>query len=339
MAWVSISLCKKMHGHNRQAATSKTDGSYFPSSMQRTNTSSSKTAHIRAFLAAGVWQAACRFTGEVLSMKNVGALLALGILSLSAASLRADQLGVLGTAGSYAVLGATTVTNTGPTTLGGNLGLDPGTSITGFPPGTVSGATDVSDAAALLAQTTAAAGFVTLAALLPTENLTGENLGGLTLTPGVYDFDSSAQLTGTLDLNFEGLSNESIVFQIGSTLTTASASIIDLLNEGTNDSVYYEVGSSATLGTTTAFEGTIIADQSITLDTGATINCGNAIALNGAVTLDANTINVCSAAETVTPVPEPGTIGLVASGALGAVALIRRRKNGRPGKDGGFYFA
>jgi hypothetical protein len=271
-------------------------------------------------------------------MKSVRAVLALGIFSLSAASLWADQLGVLGTADSFAVLGASTVTNTGPTTLGGNLGLMPGTSVTGFPPGTVSGSTFVNDPAALLAQTTALAGYTTLAALVPTESLTGQNLGGLTLTPGVYNFASSAQLTGLLDLNFEGLSNESFVFQIGSTLTTASASMVDLLNEGSNDSVYFDVGSSATLGTTTAFQGTILAVTSITLDTGATINCGSAIALNGAVTLDSNTIDACGA-ETVAPVPEPGTVGLVASGAVGAVALIRRRKNGRPGKDGGFTFA
>ena len=115
-------------------------------------------------------------------------------------------------------------------------------------------------------------------------------MGGLTLTPGVYTFDSSAQLTGELTVDFGGLSDKSFVFQTGSTLTTASASSINIVNQGTDDSIYWEVGSSATLGTTTAFEGELIAAQSITLDTGASIGCGNAIALNGAVTLDSNTI-------------------------------------------------
>ena len=318
---------------------SMTDGIHFPLPTQNASTRHVHMGHIRAFSATGIWQPACIFTSEVSSMKNVCVVLALGILSLSAASLRADQLDVLGTADSFAVLGASTVTNTGPTTLEGNLGLNPGTSITGFPPGTVSGTTYANDPEALLAQTTALAGYNTLAALIPTQNLTGQDLGGLTLTPGVYHFDSSAQLTGLLGLNFEGLSNESFVFQIGSTLTTASASMIDLLNQGTNDSVYFDVGSSATLGTTTAFQGTILADQSITLNTGATIDCGSAVALNGAVTLDSNTINACGV-QTVTPVPEPGTMGLVAIGALGgAVALIRRRRTGRPGEDWGFHFA
>ena len=256
-------------------------------------------------------------------MKNVIALLALGIISFSATSLRADQLDVLGTANSFAVLGASTVTNTGNTVLGGDLGLYPGTSITGFPPGTVSGTTYDNGSVALLAQTDALAGYTILAALPSTQNLTGQDLGTLTLTPGVYTFDSSAGLTGALDLNFEGLSNESFVFQIGSTLTTAGASMVNLLNEGTNDSVYWQVGSSATLGTTTAFEGDILADQSITMTTGATDTCGSAIALNGAVTLDTNTIDACGG--TVTPVPEPGTFGLVAMGALGAAGIIRRR--------------
>ena len=265
-------------------------------------------------------------------MKHVPTLLTLGVFSLCAASLQADELNVLGTAGTFAVLGASTVTNTGPTVLGGDLGLYPGTSITGFPPGTVNGMTYNSDPTALLAQTDALAGYNTLAALQSTQNLTGQNLGGMELTPGVYTFDSSAQLTGLLDLNFDGASNESFVFQIGSTLTTASASIVDLLNEGTNDSVYFDVGSSATLGTNTAFNGVILSDQSITLDTGASIGCGSAIALNGAVTLDTNTINTCDAGP-VTPVPEPGTVGMVTTGALGVVGILGRRRYARPEKD------
>jgi type VI secretion system secreted protein VgrG len=121
------------------------------------------------------------------------------------------------------------------------------------------------------------------------------NLGGLDLAPGVYYFASSAQLTGMLTLNAEGQNNAAWVFEIGSTLTTASGSSVVTTNFGSNNGsdagVFWQVGSSATLGTTTAFEGNIIAQASITLDTGATIANGRALALTGAVTLDDNTIN------------------------------------------------
>jgi type VI secretion system secreted protein VgrG len=253
-------------------------------------------------------------------------LLALGLCCFSTPFSQADQLNVLGTAGSFSVLGATAVTNTGPSVLNGNLGLYPGTSITGFSSATVNGTTYNDDGVAMTAQANASSGYNILQGLASTNDLTGQDLGGLTLTPGVYTFDSSAQLTGPLVLNFDGLSNQSIVFQIGTALTTASGSSVDTINLGNNDSVYWAVGSSATLGTTTAFEGYLLADQSITLNTGATINCGSAIALNAAVTLDSNTINSCPVGGSTTPaVPEPGTLPLVATGLLGAVGVIRRR--------------
>ena len=116
------------------------------------------------------------------------------------------------------------------------------------------------------------------------------------LTPGVYTFDSTAQLTGTLTLNFAGMSDAEFVFQIGSSLTTASASDVVVENGNSTDAIYWEVGSSATLGTTTDFAGNIIADQSISLNTNAEILCGRAIALVAAVTLEDNTIsNDCNA--------------------------------------------
>jgi len=257
------------------------------------------------------------------------AFLALFLFSLSESSLKADELNAFGSANNFAVLGASAVTNTGATVLNGNLGLYPGTSITGFPPGTVNGTTYDNGGVVQTAQADALNGYNTLLSLSSMENLTGKDLGGLTLMHGVYTFQSSADLTGVLVLNFEGLDNESIVFQVGSALTTASGSVVDILNEGTNDSVYWEVGSSATLGTTSAFEGILAADQSITLDTGATIACGDALALNGAVTMDTNTIGGgCSpggGSETPSLVPEPGTFGLLATGILGAAGAIRRR--------------
>ena len=138
------------------------------------------------------------------------------------------------------------------------------------------------------------------------------------------------------------MNNAMIVFQIGSTLTTASASSVLVIDPGHNDQVFWQVGSSATLGTTTDFYGSVIANQSITLNTGANINCGRAIALNGAVTMDTNNINTGNCAGGTGTTPEPGTLsllgtGLIAAGAAapsstfsglglaGALAAIRRR--------------
>ena len=223
---------------------------------------------------------------------------------------------ILGSADAFGILGASTVTNTGPSVVYQDLGLWPGNSITGFPPGVVLGTVHNNDAVAMQAQADALNGYNYLAGLSSTQTLTGQDLGGLTLDPGVYFFASSAQLTGTLNLDFQGLSNKMIVFQIGSTLTTASASMVNILNPGMNDQVFWQVGSSATLGTTTDFFGSIIAEQSITLNHGADINCGRAIALNAAVTMDTNNVDTGSCGE----VPEPATLSLVGSGIIAAGA-------------------
>lgn len=276
------------------------------------------------------WPRSCLLV-EVLPLKTVQTLIALSAFLLLGATSYADTLG---TAGTYAVLGASTVTNTDSSVLSGNLGLAPGSSITGFPPGSVkNGVINQTNTAATTAQTDATSFYNYLLTLPFKSNLSGQDLGTIgTLTPGVYLYSSSAGLTGSLMLNFEGQNNANIVLRIGSTLTTASASTVSVENLGTNDNVYYAVGSSATLGKNSVFLGDIIANTSITLTTGADITCGSAIALTGAVTLDTNTISNCSASGSdvsstvpTSVTPEPGALILLSTGLLAGAGLLRRR--------------
>lgn len=201
----------------------------------------------------------------------------------------------LGTAKSYAVLGGSTVTNTNATTLTGDLGVSPGLAITGFPPGIVLGTTHAGDAASLQAQTDVTAAYGTLAGEACGVDLTGKDLGGLTLTPGVYCFSSSAQLTGDLVLDAGGKADAVFIFKTVSTLTTASNASVHVINGGGDCGVFWQIGSSATLGTGTTFAGSILALTSITLTTGATVS-GRVLARNGAVTLDHNTVSIGSCA-------------------------------------------
>jgi hypothetical protein len=223
-------------------------------------------------------------------------VICLSVLPLLAVGAYAD---LLGTASSFAVLGGSAVTNTGPTTITGDLGVYSGSSITGLGSITLTGTVHQTDAVAAQAQVDLTTAYLGLNALLPTVDLTGQDLGGLTLTPGVYKFDSSAFLTGTLTLNALGSPDALFVFQIGSTLITASgpsAAAVQIINPGSNDSLFWAVGSAATIGTDTRFQGNILSLAGITLQTGATIDCGRALnQIPGPVTMDTNTIsNGCS---------------------------------------------
>src|SRR3954447_12762876 len=223
---------------------------------------------------------------------TLGASAVLSILTLASASIAlAAQAPVsLGTTAGYAVLAGTTVTNTGPTLVSGDLGLSPGSSVTGFPPGLVSGGVqNVANAAAVQAQSDLVTAYNDAAGRTPATTIAGGNLGGLTLTAGVYG-SGALDLTGTLTLDAQGDPGAVFIFQTQSTLITASASHVMLVNGASACNVFWQVGSSATLGTTTSFKGTILALTSIGMNTGANVD-GRLLARNGAVTLDSNRVN------------------------------------------------
>ncbi|GAB2825826.1 hypothetical protein GCM10027176_32770 [Actinoallomurus bryophytorum] len=205
----------------------------------------------------------------------------------------------LGTAGNFAVLGGQTVTNTGPSVITGDLGVSPGSAVTGFPPGTVFGTIHAADAVAAQAQVDLTAAYNDAAGRTPATALPGD-IGGLTLTPGVYNASSSLGLTGTVTLDGQGDPNAVFIIQVGSALTTASGSVVNLINGAQACNVFWQVGSSATLGTGSTFSGNVLALTSISATTGANVN-GRLLARNGAVTLDTNVVSRADCAPTPTP--------------------------------------
>ena len=231
----------------------------------------------------------------------------------------------LATASSFVVLGGSAATNTGPTVLNGDLGVAPGTALVGFgSPAVVNGATHANDGVAAQAQSDLTTAYNVAAAepVAPANDLTGTNLGSRTLIAGAYRYTSSAQLTGQLTLDAQGDPNAQFVFEIGSTLTTASASSVVMINGASPCNVYWQVGSSATLGTGTAFQGNVMALTSITVNNGTSV-IGRVLARNGAVTLNNNvlTSSGCTTGST------PGTPGTPGSTIPTGTATLRRKPN------------
>jgi hypothetical protein len=271
--------------------------------------------------------------------KSVGVVL----FSVLAVSAHAGTIS-LGSASAFGVLGEAGVTNTGPSTIDGSVSGSTGTpSVTGFPPGAVVPGTGVLYTTGPGSSTPfddATAAYNEAAGQATTEILTGTDLGGLTLDPGVYLFSSSAQLTGMLTLDAQRSDDASWTFVIGSALTTASASGVQLVDAGSDGeftgSITWAVGSEASLGATTAFLGTILSNAASTLGAGATVGCGGVISLDAAVTLNDNTIDatpgdcVVSGATLGPPsppasaTPEPGALVLLPCGLL-AMAFLKFR--------------
>ena len=211
----------------------------------------------------------------------------------------------LGRATPFAVLAGTTVTNVPAvgTVVNGDLGVSPGSAVTGFPPGVVNGTIHAADATAAGAQVDLTAAYIDAATRPSTPGSLPAAIGGLTFNEGVYNAPAAVGLTGTVTLDAQGDPNAVFIFQIGSALTTASGSTVNLINGANPCNVFWQVGSSATLGTGSTFAGSILALTAITVTTGVTVT-GRTLARNAAVTLDDDLINRpadCAVGPTPTP--------------------------------------
>lgn len=253
------------------------------------------------------------FTSNKTGIKKVGIAsvsgsIIFGLMAFSGISpaLAAEPTVSLGTAEGYSVLAGSTVTNTGPSVLAQNLGLTPGSAVTGFPPGIINGTMEVANGPALQAQSDLTTAYDSAAGRSVTATV-GADLVGTTLPGGVYKSDTGPlALTGTLTLDGQNDPNSVFIFQSDSTLITGSASSINLINGAQACNVFWQVGSSATLGTGSSFVGTVMALTSVTAQTAATIE-GRVMARNGAVTLDSNVITApgCDMTIPVTVTPSP----------------------------------
>jgi hypothetical protein len=235
----------------------------------------------------------------------------------------------LGSAKSFAVLGGSTVTSAGVSTLNGNLGVSPGTAATGFPPGNLNGTFHSNNGVAVQAQADLLTAYNAAVARTPVTPMAGD-LGGLTLAPGTYQFGASIALAAGLTLDAQGDPNAVFIFQAGSTLITAAGSHVDLINGASACNVFWQVGSSATLGASSGLAGTIMALTSISMGDSVTVN-GRALAHNGAVTMINDTVTVPAACSgDVTP-PSGGSVSYTAGYTTAATASI----SFTPGTDAG----
>jgi hypothetical protein len=229
----------------------------------------------------------------------------------------------LGSAASFAILAGTGITTTGPTTVNGDIGSFPNPTMTGFVSISLTGSIHHADAVAQAAQLSLSSAYTDAATRTPLVSFGPvANLSGMTLLPGVYNGSSSLEFSGTLTLDAAGNPDAFWIFQAGSTLVTAPDSSIRLINGADPCSIFWQVGSSATLGTNSYFAGTIMALASITLNTGTTID-GRALALNGAVTMD-NAFIVAPVCST------PEADGRLLLTSFAATIAIRRRFRKRP---------
>ncbi|KAI9807436.1 MAG: hypothetical protein M1833_000181 [Piccolia ochrophora] len=254
--------------------------------------------------------------------------------------VHAQQQINLGTAAAYGVLAGQRVTNTGPTMITGDIGVNPGTAVTGFPPGTKSGVIHSADGSARTATDDARTAYNRAAGATPPTALSGD-LGGKTLVAGVYKFGSDAQLTGRLTLNGENKGNAVWIFQIGSELTTASAASVNLIGGAQACNVFWQVGSSATLGSGTAFKGTILALTSISVNSNVQTD-GGLYALNGAVTLISDTISrpgscpiQTSSAGSASSVSSTSTSSTGSTGSTGSTSTTSVSSTSSPVSGGG----
>lgn len=252
------------------------------------------STHMATFTPTSALATSTGFTATVTTgVKDVSgnSLASDKVWTFTSSAAASNQAAVaLGGAGAFAVLAGSTITSTGATALTGDLGVSPGAALTGFPPGTLTGAKQLGNVASAAGMTDLTTAYNDAMGRIQSPVTVAGNLGGLTLPPGLYKSTSSLAISsGDLTLDAQGDPNAVFIFQMASTLTTTSGRKVILSGGAKSTNVFWQVGSSATLGTTSVFKGTIMANQSITLATGATLN-GRALARVGAVTLAGNAV-------------------------------------------------
>lgn len=255
-------------------------------------------------------------------------LLLVGVLSVASPAYAAEAPVGLGTAGTYSVLGGQTVTNTGPSSLSGDLGVWPGSAITGFPPGKVGGSTHAGDAVAKQAQSDLVVAYDDAAGRAPTAAVAGD-LVGKTLTAGVYKSTGPLALGGPLTLDAQGDPNAVFIFQVATTLITASASTVNVINSAQACRIFWQVGTSVTLGTDSSFKGTVMAMASNSNNTNAVIE-GRLLVRTGQVSLDNNTFTTPGCVTTPAPTPTASFTASATSGTAPVSVQLTDTSAGAP---------